>query len=342
MPVAWIRASVASSTAGSRAGAGSSPASAVASASGRARSSASASRRARSSALSSRWGSIVIGSSSAPGGSWSSESSVSGSGLPSARASDFGAPRRSRPRLRSSAGSASASASSGRRAPRPSAPPAPAAPRRRRLLLGARAPRGSSEPWPRAGLSSAPSGSLLVVAALVVGHQASTSICLRLLGLVRVLRAGVDLQLPQLLAREAVAGQHALDRLADHLLGPALEHLAEGARPQAPGIAAVAVVELVVQLVAGDPDLGGVDHDHEVAGVAVRRVLGLALAAQRVGDLGREPAEGLALGVDHVPVALAVVGCRYVGLHLDALVRRRGTAKSRPRELLAPARRASR
>ena len=68
----------------------------------------------------------------------------------------------------------------------------------------------------------------------------------------------------------------------------------------------MAVVELVVALVAGHRDLLGVDDDDEVAGVAVRRVLGLALAAQRVGDLGREPAEGLALGVDHVPVALAV------------------------------------
>ena len=73
-----------------------------------------------------------------------------------------------------------------------------------------------------------------------------------------------------------------------------------------PGIAAVAPVELVGALVAGDRDLLGVDDDDEVAGVAVRRVLGLALAAQGVGDLGRQPAEGLALGVDDVPVALAV------------------------------------
>ena len=43
--------------------------------------------------------------------------------------------------------------------------------------------------------------------------------------------------------------------------------------------------------------------------------VGLALAAQRVGDLGREPAEGLALGVDEQPVALAVGGCGDVGLH---------------------------
>src|SRR5690242_3816863 len=64
------------------------------------------------------------------------------------------------------------------------------------------------------------------------------------------------------------------------------------------------VVELVVQLVPGHGDLFGVDHDHEVAGVDMRGVLRFRLAPKRVGDLGRQTAEGFALGVNDVPAAL--------------------------------------
>ena len=71
---------------------------------------------------------------------------------------------------------------------------------------------------------------------------------------------------------------------------------------QAARVARVPVVHLVVELLAGDRDLLGVDDDDEVAGVDVRRVLRLVLAAQRVGDARRETPEGLALGVDEVPL----------------------------------------
>src|SRR3546814_8399969 len=65
-----------------------------------------------------------------------------------------------------------------------------------------------------------------------------------------------------------------------------------------------AVVRFVVQLVAGDVDLLGVDHDDVVAGVDVRGVDRLVLAAQAMREFGAEAAEGLAGGVDDVPVAL--------------------------------------
>src|SRR5204863_9486507 len=49
----------------------------------------------------------------------------------------------------------------------------------------------------------------------------------RRLGLVRMLGPGVDLELRQLGAREAVAGKHPLDRLAQHLRGAPAELLAQ-------------------------------------------------------------------------------------------------------------------
>jgi hypothetical protein len=97
----------------------------------------------------------------------------------------------------------------------------------------------------------------------------------------------------------------------------------------------VAVVELLVALGAGDRDLLRVHDHHEVAHVDVRRVRRLALTAQRIGDLGRQPPKGPALGVDDQPVALAVGGFGYVRLHgidtLHAQLAQRPTMIARPR-----------
>ena len=76
------------------------------------------------------------------------------------------------------------------------------------------------------------------------------------------------------------------------------------------------VVELLVELLAGDRDLLGVDDDHEVAGVHVRRVLRLALAAQRVRDARGETPERLAFGVDEIPALLDLAGLGIPGLHV--------------------------
>jgi hypothetical protein len=58
-----------------------------------------------------------------------------------------------------------------------------------------------------------------------------------------------------------------------------------------------------------------VHDDHEVTRVDVRGVLRLPLATKRVGDLRREAAQGLPLGVDDVPVALDLSRLGGVGLH---------------------------
>src|SRR4029079_11304422 len=80
-------------------------------------------------------------------------------------------------------------------------------------------------------------------------------------------------------------------------------------------IAGVTVVELRLTLVAGDGDLLRVHDDDEGAGVDVVGELGLALAAQGVRDPGRQPAEGLALRVDDVPLPLDLARFGAIGLH---------------------------
>src|SRR3954471_8976857 len=101
-----------------------------------------------------------------------------------------------------------------------------------------------------------------------------------------MLRARVDLELRQLLRREAVLRQHPLDRLAEHLGRAALELLAGAAAAESTGRARGAVVLLLIELVARDADLLRVHDDDEVARVDMRRVLRLALAAPNIGKTG--------------------------------------------------------
>src|SRR5579884_1492940 len=140
---------------------------------------------------------------------------------------------------------------------------------------------------------------------------------LRRLRRVRMLGAGVDLQLRQLRASEPVARQHPLHGLAQDLRRLPVELLAQRPRAQPARVTRVAVVALLVELLAGHAHLLGVDDDDEVAGVDVRRVLRLALAAQAVGDLRRQPSERLPVGVDEVPVALDLARFRGIGLHAE-------------------------
>src|SRR4029078_10494362 len=104
-----------------------------------------------------------------------------------------------------------------------------------------------------------------------------------------MLRADVDLELSDLCTTKPVARKHALDRFAQHFGRPALELLAQRTAPEPTGVTRMAVVHLLVKLVAGDLDLLRVDDDDEIAGVDVRGVFRLALAAQRLGDARREP-----------------------------------------------------
>src|SRR5687768_3785613 len=136
------------------------------------------------------------------------------------------------------------------------------------------------------------------------------------LSLVRMIRAAIDLQLLEHRPAEAVLRQHALHSALDHELGLALQEGAEGLLAQPTRIIRVAEVALLPQLVTGDPDLARVEDDHVVARIEVRRVDRLVLALQQGGDARRQPAEGLAGGIDDPPAALDLARLDGVGLHV--------------------------
>jgi hypothetical protein len=69
------------------------------------------------------------------------------------------------------------------------------------------------------------------------------------------------------------------------------------------------------QLVAGQDHLLGVDDHDMVAGIEMGRETGLVLAAQALGDLGRETAKYDAVGVHEPPLARDLTRFSYVGLH---------------------------
>src|ERR1035437_8475454 len=137
---------------------------------------------------------------------------------------------------------------------------------------------------------------------------------LRPLGLMRMIRAGGDLQLAELLGAEAVVRQHALDRPANDLLRTALEEVAEGLLLVALGMAAVADVELRLELVAADRNTGGIEDDHVVPGVEVRSVGRLVLADEDMGDPRCEAAERFVRRIDDVPASVDLALTRRVGL----------------------------
>src|SRR5687767_5353543 len=107
---------------------------------------------------------------------------------------------------------------------------------------------------------------------------------LRLLRLVRVFGARVDLQLAELLHAQSVARQHALDGAANDLFRSPREQVGEGLLAVAARIARVARVRLLLALLAPNVDLRGIEHDDVVAGIDVRGVSGLVLALEHEGN----------------------------------------------------------
>src|SRR5690242_20496864 len=125
----------------------------------------------------------------------------------------------------------------------------------------------------------------------------------RLLSAVRMFGQGVDLELGGEPTAEAVARQHAGDRRAHEPRRVPREHLVGTRTPHAARPARVPDVLFLRELLTGETDLGRVDDDDEVARVDVRRIRWIRLAGEDRRDVGREPAEDLAVGIRDVPAA---------------------------------------
>ena len=130
-----------------------------------------------------------------------------------------------------------------------------------------------------------------------------------------MLCAGIDLQTGDGLVTDAVVGEHPLDSEADGLLGVGRHHVTVSLGLEPPDVAGVPLIELLIQLLAGQNCFGCVDDDDEFPAVNVRGVLGAVLAAENVrGGNGNAP-ERFISRVDHEPSTLDGVRVCHVSGH---------------------------
>ena len=115
---------------------------------------------------------------------------------------------------------------------------------------------------------------------------------------------------------ERTLGQHALDSKLDRALRVLGQQLLQPNRLQVTDITCVVVILLLRQLVAGDADLLGIDHNDVIAGVDVWTVNSLVFATQPHRDLGRKPTQHLVGCVDHKPIAAHLARLRKYCSHL--------------------------
>src|ERR1700688_894390 len=80
-------------------------------------------------------------------------------------------------------------------------------------------------------------------------------------------------------------------------------------------VLAVAPVELLLELLAREFDLLGIDHDDVIAVVDVRRPGRLVAAGEGTGYAHGEHAEALAGGVDEVPIMARFRRRLLIGAH---------------------------
>src|SRR5262245_47360628 len=122
----------------------------------------------------------------------------------------------------------------------------------------------------------------------------------------RVLGPAIDLELLGHVAAKLVLGQHAPDGNFDHPLWKTLHQRLVRFALLATRVVNVRDALFLLCLAAGEDDFLGVGDDHEIAGINLWRILRTVLAHEDRGDLGRNAAEHLALGIHMVPLGLDV------------------------------------
>ena len=139
-----------------------------------------------------------------------------------------------------------------------------------------------------------------------------------------MLSALVQVQAGHSVLAQGVLGQHALDSNFHSVVAAGVHHVASLGFLQTADPAGNAVVLLLLQLLAGQNSLVGVDDDNEIAAVNVGGEVSLVLAAQNVGSFDSGTAQGLAGSIDNLPLALQGLllqqgSGHYVFLQLDKI-----------------------
>lgn len=127
-----------------------------------------------------------------------------------------------------------------------------------------------------------------------------------LLRRVRMIRRRIHLEFQRHFAPEHSLREHALDGFFERKCGLAGHQVSIALALEAAWNARMAVVELRVELAAGELHFARIDDDDEIAGINVRSKGGLVLAAKNFGDFASNTAEGLVGRVHNKPRAICL------------------------------------
>ena len=115
------------------------------------------------------------------------------------------------------------------------------------------------------------------------------------------------------LAADGGVGNHALDSLGHYEFGLFLHKGAVFDLLHVTDVTGVMIIHFLVKLLSGKNGLVGVDDDYMVAAIRMGCKGGLMLSAEKLGSLGGNVTEMLALGVDNIPLTGDVAGFRHIG-----------------------------
>lgn len=121
------------------------------------------------------------------------------------------------------------------------------------------------------------------------------------LGGMRMLCSSVHFQFLDDLAAQPVVREHSLDGLLDYSFRVLSHQVLESRKRRATWIARVMEVLFQFGSFPRDFYLSGVHYNHKIAEIRIRCEGWFMLAAQKAGNFGGNPTEGLAVGINNMP-----------------------------------------
>lgn len=135
----------------------------------------------------------------------------------------------------------------------------------------------------------------------------------------RLFRTGVDFEFLHHLLAEGAMREHAPDGFGERFRRVLGKQSVERDPAFTANVTRMMEILLLLGLLAGRSDLARIDDDHEIAGIDVRGIDSLVLAHQKTGSGARNATEGLAFGIDELPLTSDRLGVHHNGFHIVPL-----------------------
>jgi len=125
----------------------------------------------------------------------------------------------------------------------------------------------------------------------------------------------VNFEFPKAAVPELVARKHALHGKPQHEFGLVPLEIPIGNPTDVADETGMPEMDFVAVLFASELDFSGIDNHDEIAHVEIGLITGLVFPAKDVGDLSRQTAKNLVLGIDYEPIMLDLAFAWYERLH---------------------------